>query len=393
MVKFLSFEMFNPSEDEINFDSFIKFPLFCCKLVSLTFEPLSANPSFLKQFQFALRLSLCRFFLFITIVTEVSLSMYTVLGAEDFLGAAASAANVLNLLLIMLKVFVSYWQREDIWRIFVELRAISAPRINENAKYKIKEYLDGYHYFIKIYAAAMVGLNTPNFLSIISYLIFGTQKLIVQYWYPFDPDTPENYPYALAWTNVAGWICCTSGVASDALLYALITVVAMEFDIFKIDLMNITFTPPEQRSDELKNLVNRHNKLFEIGGKLQGIYNVTFFVSLVISSLAMCYVAFMLMNAYDVETYGFYVSYLCMVGGQILLLCIYGQKILDSSAAVADGIFYCNWEEIDDIALKKQLLFMIHRAQTPKKLSAIGYIDVTHESFTKVRIFEQFKAV
>lgn len=99
----------------------------------------------------------------------------------------------------------------------------------------------------------------------------------------------------------------------------------------------------------------------------------------------MCFVAFMLSTAKDIEDYLFYVPYLGINILQVLMFCACGQKIIDASTAVGDGIYDCGWEDFDDISLKKQLVLMIQRAQNPKKLTAMGFNDVANECFTSVR--------
>lgn len=384
MAKFFRIKMFNPTEDEINFESFVKFPLFCYKLVFFAFDPLSAHPSLLERLVHSARMNYCRICLCAFVIAEISMCMFSFIIAEDFVTASASVPNVVTVLLIFLKVFVSFVRRKDIWNIFEDMRAIFATRVNENGNYKIKEYLDGYHFFIKIYTSTIILVFLPIAMPVLSYAVYGTMKLTVNYWFPFDAFTPQHFPIALTWVNVNAWNCLAFMLAADSLLYSLITVVAMEFDILKFDLMNIKLTPQHQRGEKLKSLVERHNKLMELGDNLQNIYDLTFLVSFVISSLVMCYVAFMLSTAKDLDAYTFYIPYLSMIAGQILLLCVYGQKILDSSSAIADGIFDCDWDEFKDNSFKKQLILMLHRAQKPKKLTAMGFVDVTLASFTSV---------
>lgn len=49
----------------------------------------------------------------------------------------------------------------------------------------------------------------------------------------------------------------------------------------------------------LERLKKRHNVLFDTADKLQKVYDMTFFVCFMISSLVMCYVAFILSNPND----------------------------------------------------------------------------------------------
>lgn len=137
----------------------------------------------------------------------------------------------------------------------------------------------------------------------------------------------------------------------------------------------------------MKELVDRHNKLLDLGDKLQEIYQLTFLFSFVISSLIFCFILFKLSTTSPgdrVEAYSFFVPYLCMMVGQVFLICFYGQRLIDASLAVADGVYNCGWEEIFDVKFRKQLLLIIIRSQRPKTLTAMGFAEISLPSFTSV---------
>lgn len=389
MTKFFRIKMFNPSEEEITFDSFVKFPLLCYRMLLFEFEPLTLNAGFFERLKHSMKINFCRLVLFAYIIAMLSMCLY-VITAENFLSGAANIPNIVGVVLVCSKIATSLFHRKDIWRIFEDLRVNFAARGNQNAKYKVKEYLDGYHFFIKLFASSMVIMFSSVAQPIMEYLFNGTMKLTVSYWYPFDPFQPTNFPYVLFWVDFIAGTCLLFTTAADSLFYGLITVIAMEFDILRQDLTNIKLTQKHRRADEVKSLVERHNKVLKICDDLQNIYKENCFMTLVISSLWMCFLAFMLSTAKDFEAYSFYIPYLTFNVLELLLFCVYGQKILDSSTTVADGIYNCGWEDFDDISLKKQLVLLVQRAQRPKKLSAMGFADVTHECFTSVRSMNKF---
>lgn len=387
MVKCFSLKVFNPTEEEINFDSFVKLPLLCFKFVFFKFKPLAVNPNFREKLQHFASLNSIRLVLCALILAVISLTIYTVLNAGDFLSTSTNVLNVFSTLQITLTTCILYEHRTDIMEIFEDLRASFEVHRAENAKYKIGQYLDGFHLFFKIYASIFVLLLVPITIPTFNYLIFGKMEPEVNFWFPFDPFTDKTFPIVLFWINFVDYIGLVVKLGADSLAYALITVVAMEFDILKADFMDIKLISKHQRIDKLKTLIDRHNKLLDIGDKLQSIYGLTFFVIFTISSLLLCFSVFVLSATSDLSIISFYVPYFFMVSGQILLMCVYGQKILDSSSDVAEGIYECSWEELGDHAFNKQLLLIILRAQRPKQLSGLGFFDVTLSGFRSVSCY------
>ena len=74
---------------------------------------------------------------------------------------------------------------------------------------------------------------------------------------------------------------------------------------------------------------------------------------------------------------------------QTCVLCYYsyGQKLMDSSVGVADEIYGCDWTDLDDNEFKKQMITVIIRAQKPMRLTAMGFADISLETFTTVKYF------
>lgn len=331
-------------------------------------------------------MNFCRFCLFCFGVADVSLTAYSFLNAKEFIEAAANVPNVVTVVLITLKTCVTFWHRKDIWDIIQELRAVFTTQLESKAKHNMKKYIVGYLLLIKTYAAILLALILPVASPAIMFVIKGEMKFTINYWYPFDAFTVWTFPLAILWTNFIAYTILGFLLAADSLLYALITVIAMQLDNLSIDLMNIKKIVRHERMETLKIIIKRHDKLMELCDKLQQIYSITFLVSFTISSLVLCFVVFMLSTANDLAAYTFYVPYLCLVTGQVLLLCSFGQKIIDSSLAVAEGAYNSGWEGIADLILKKELALMMLRAQRCKKLSAMGFVDMNLESFASVKL-------
>ena len=103
----------------------------------------------------------------------------------------------------------------------------------------------------------------------------------------------------------------------------------------------------------------------------------------------MCAISFhFLFFATDLAMLMFDIAYLITIAFQVWLLCYFGQKLIDSSAAVAEGIYESDWMDIDDDEVKKYVVVIMLRAQRPKKLSAMCYADISLETFTTVRLLK-----
>lgn len=379
--KFKSF--FNPTEDEIDFDSFIKFPLFLFKIVAFDIEPMETNAKEKQSRQ-------VRKFYFIFYYSAICLGIFqaTVYGfvhSDEIFVALNQIPNVLTLVLVVIKTSTTIFRKNDIWNLIEELRNIFKLHGSDTERSGIKLYLDKYNRIVKGLTGFFSIVTVALFLPFIDYLVFGTMEFTVSFWFPFDAFQLSTYPIAFVYSN---WMCVNSSIfelSVDILLFALITVISMEFDLLRTDLINLKSASKHHRKYVMTSLLERHKKLLELGEKLSPIYAPSVFSNFAISSIVMCFNAFQISNSKSSgAVYAFYIPCSITFMGQVLLLCIFGQKLIDSSLQIASGIYECDWVDLEDIALKKQIILIMMRAQQPVQMTAMKVVKVSIENFTTV---------
>ena len=387
MSRYLRCKFLNKSEDHVNFGSFTNFPLLLFRIVSFNFYQLKDGANYKERSFYFARDIYTKIFLVCYFYAFVS-NVVLIITSETLNTAAPSILDALGFLLVTTKIWNTYLHKKAIWNIFQELEFIFNRQTDQSKKPIIKKYLDDYNRLVTIYAVTITILLSAVAFPIVPYLFYGTMQFVSKYWFPFDAFTTLNYPFVYAWINWNAWNGLIFFLGAEATLYALITLISMEFDILKTNLTNIKTFPKQEKMQELHNLINHHNNLLEICDKLQDIYSFTFLMSFVTSSMIMCLIAFILsLPGSNFNSYLFYVPYLASSLGQVLLLCMFGQKLMDSSESVTEGVFYCGWEEFDDITLKKHFILVIMRAQRIKRMTTMGFADISLETFTTVSFY------
>lgn len=384
MAKIL--KVFAVPEDEINFDSFTKVSIFILRLFSIDLKPLSKNASFIEKLADWRKFIQFAVFLCLTYVTEIITFLIYAWQhmEEDFVASARCILDSLSVMLLLLLGVEINRNKNEVWNIIGEMRELFDRRIDKNKKYKVQEYFIINNRIIKCYMVAYVIFATPIISGIFFFFIYGTMQLQAQNWYPFDPYTPENYVYAWTWTL---WILIVNLVfllGADSLQFSLITTLAMEFDVLNTDFTEMKSYGKSEIQKKMKELVDRHNKLFAIGEKLQNVYELSFLYGVAVSSLIMCFVAFQLTTAHLDIGVLLYVGYFVIFGGRQFLICLHGQLLIDSSAAISHALYNCGWEEMNDAVFKKSLTLVILRAERPFKLTAMQFADISREAFAQV---------
>ena len=371
---------------KISFDSFFRVSFFLFRLVFVSFTPLHKDASLKEKIRYFVRLNYNKICIVGTVLALASKALLAY-NSVDLMKDSQIVLDVIAYFLNATKISQTYYRRNDIWKIIQDLKLIFDRRseANQIQEYGVKKYLNNYLRLMATYATPSLLMLFGILLTILPYLLYGIMDFGVEYWYPFDPYKVETFPIAYAWVSWTSSYALIFMLGSDSMLFALITVIAMEFNILKIDLANFLKVTDDQKVQELNHLIDHHNKLLDISKKLQQIYSFTFFISFLISSMIMCFLAICIARyENDLLSLVFYLTYFWMMSAQILLLCVFGQKLIDSSETIIDGVYSCGWEEIDNKVLKKQLILIMLRAQKPRNLTAMGFADISLETYTTV---------
>ena len=391
ILALLKLELFNTPEDEITFESFTRFSLLLFRTLWFNFKPLQSDASLKEKFKFHAKVNYNRVCLFCFVIDSLFIMVHAFIDADNFESATIALTNSLFAVLICLKGFVTLIRKDDIWNIFRDLRSLQERRVGLNQKYGIKKFLDEYHFYMKIYTIPNAAVLLPIVFSGYLYLRFGTMQMIATDWFPIAFYHHNVFPFALLFVE---WTCfniVAMLLSTDSMTCALITVIVTEFHVFEVDLMDIKSVPKPERVKQIRELTDRHNKLLDLCDKIQEIYSLTFFFTIFISSLIICSALFQLAFVDNSSLDNlFYVSYMCLIGGQTLLQCLYGQKLIDASESVANGVYDCGWEDFSDNTFTKQLVLMILRGQKAKRFTALSFASICLESFTKVKFINIF---
>lgn len=315
----------------------------------------------------------------------ISSLMFVYVNFEDIYLAFRAVPNVFMVGLVAIKGFAALAKRDKIWKLFLDLKDVFESRSYETDKSEVKKQLDMYHRCIKPYVLMTISQFIAIVFPVIPYMLYGTMTANILYWYPFNPYTKANFPFVLFWIDWMAFNGLGTLVASDTMLFAFVTLIEMELLFLKGDFNNVLSLPPSQRMSRIKSLVDHHNKLLDLVGDLSEIYSPTFLATFFVTSFCLCLVAFQLSNpAADLDTYMFCVPYLSILSVQAFLTCHFGQKLIGATQAIADGIYESGWEEVSDQNFKQQIVLIIQRSQNAKRLTAMGFAEISLPSFTTV---------
>lgn len=131
-------------------------------------------------------------------------------------------------------------------------------------------------------------------------------------------------------------------------------------------------------------MIDDHNRLLELSGRLQTIYGTFLLIFFAQISIIVSLISFQLAAT---ESFLVAVPFLVLTLNDALIFCHYGQKLHDSSLRVYDGIYESNWYEIRDLKIMRNIQFIILRSQKPKVLQARGFAIIKLNTFMGVSFY------
>lgn len=385
-MKSVAFSESSKEDEKIEFEDFLESYKKFFKFVTFTFVwPSEAENSkekvkrLIKDVFFWF--SVANVCLMVSLVAVSAFRQSTGLSALTF--AVPLVTSVTNM---TVKCLTVYCFKTDISQLLNKIEC-NFPMKKVYRKHRVAEYLKNYKRFVRLYTFLFI-MPCLSVIAIPLIKLFSTgqRSFPLDLWMPLSIHRTDVYAIAYLWCI---WTCTNSVIvliAIDSLMFVLITLISMEFDILKIDFLALKHTNRSAVERQTFELVQHHSELIECSGRLERIFSASFLYNFVQSSFVICLTAFQYMTSSEASQLLFNGSYCAAILNQVWLLCYFGQKIIDSSEGIAEGAYGCDWEWNENLPLQRALMVVIERAQTPVKLTAMNFTDVSLKSFKSVTV-------
>lgn len=112
---------------------------------------------------------------------------------------------------------------------------------------------------------------------------------------------------------------------------------------------------------------------------MEEIFAPGFFLTYFTTGITLCLHAFRLSISTNITEILFVIPAIIAQANFVRIQCHYGQIFSDAITNIADGIYHCGWEELDDDQVKKMLLMVIMKSQKSLGLTNLKFsrIDMT----------------
>ncbi|CAO1422834.1 unnamed protein product [Diamesa serratosioi] len=324
------------------------------------------------------------FWLFIVNFVYFTIGMNTALiiiaMSYDMEMVTSKAPNCLFLIIFAVKITSIWLNQKDYQHIFNTLKDLFPSSHEDQMKYKTGKYLREFCILQKIQAVfAISALLMFSLNPIFKFIETGIWINPLPYtnWFPFDPYCPELYTIVLLWQYWLTSVAIIVALGMESVLYCLIILIAMQFDILKIELSEFKDSKDCPGLENMKKLIDRQNLLIELCDKLETIFAPSLCVFITGSSFNICLCCFQLSVDFELMHHIKFGMHLCSALLRLWLLFMYGQSLIDSSLSLTDGIYESKWYESENQQIKKGILLIMLRAQSPSKLTGLKFTSIS----------------
>uniref|UniRef100_A0A182M2S8 Uncharacterized protein n=1 Tax=Anopheles culicifacies TaxID=139723 RepID=A0A182M2S8_9DIPT len=215
------------------------------------------------------------------------------------------------------------------------------------------------------------------------------RQLAFNIWWPFDVLAGAKYFwFVYPLYVVIGFTGIIIHMAFDCLFCILAAHLCMHFRILEHNLVHAVEESEEQQEPvdgssmtRLQDAVVNHQDLIGCSVFMQNVFGNTLFVNFFGSSIIICIQMFMITTVSGYMLVKFVLFMLCFLI-ELLMLCAYGEDIVESSGALINAAYGCQWYE-QSKPFHRTVLQIIHRSQQPVLLTAWKIWPIQMSTFSR----------
>lgn len=318
-------------------------------------------------------------------VGYLSLAISIVLKTSNLKVLTENLTNMSGSIFVLFKVSRFVASQNEILEIMKQLEEDFPSTLVQMVKYNTREHLQTFKIFQKMYLAGSFGF-------FLSYGITPTleeqgsraQRFPVDVWIPFDAFHPfvfESVYLLLAFVSLN---IITLKIVTDNMIFGIMFITQKKFEILKADLIELESYLHSVRKEKFKSLIQRHAKLIETVEKFEKVTTPIFLYNFTESSFIICFIGFQVFTAKHMHEFINFTLMMFLVLIQVLLLCIGGQKIIDSSKEIAIAVYELNWYENMNNEERRSLMMIMIQSQKMCRLTAGKFAKISLKSFMMI---------
>ncbi|KAG5684165.1 hypothetical protein PVAND_013406 [Polypedilum vanderplanki] len=286
----------------------------------------------------------------------------------------------LNGIFIIFKIIIIIFKKTEIIGLISDIKDIFQDKKIKYTHFAgLMKYIKYYRRFCEI---SLFGVLIRNILTIISSQQIDYHNAFL--WIPYILRTGSTFSAIIvsSWVQVFSIYVTFLLFISEVTLFTFINFVAIAFEDLNEKIENSKILP--EKTLNIKEIIAEHLKIIRLKEKVTSTFKFLLFIHFLQNSSVICALGLQIIRSNVLSIKIMNLALVAQELFQILILCSFGQKIINSSGKISNSIFEsCDWNEKIENQNKQTIIILMLKSQKENCIKSLGFGVISLEIFVK----------
>ncbi|KAG5899378.1 hypothetical protein JTB14_036867 [Gonioctena quinquepunctata] len=208
-------------------------------------------------------------------------------------------------------------------------------------------------------------------------------------WYPFDVKSSPVYELVYIHQCVSDFYISYVNIYVDIMISGFTTFIGLQCDMLCEELCNME----DDGDQSIGEYIEYHRQILRFAQTTENIFSEIYFLQFIASTSALCMTLFLL-TLVERNTFEFFylIVFLISIASLLLVPCWFSSEMKRKSENIPQAIYACPWIDAPK-SFKKDIIYFMHKTQEPIRFRAIGFFNMSVETFMSVSTREEHGAM
>nr|ALR72560.1 odorant receptor OR15 [Colaphellus bowringi] len=267
------------------------------------------------------------------------------------------------------------------------IRSLNDSHFQPESEDQICSAKKSLRFYSKVKMIVSILCTITVFISMSTPVFYKKNELNLPFasWYPFDVSSYPIYQIAYVHQCISVIYVTSINTYVDIIMAGFNTFIGIQCDLLCSRLYNISKDhSSEENETTLLDCIRHHKLIVRFANNTEILFNRIYLGQFIACTSALCMALFLLtLHQESRFESSFLVFYLTAIFSLLFIPCWFSSEMQGKSENIPEAAYSCNWVTASKL-FKKDLIFFILRAQKPLKFYAVGFFQISVETFVLI---------
>ncbi|XP_074034898.1 odorant receptor 10-like isoform X2 [Leptinotarsa decemlineata] len=201
-------------------------------------------------------------------------------------------------------------------------------------------------------------------------------------WYPFNVTSSPVHEVVYIHQCISCIYISYINIYADIMISGFTTFIGLQCDMLCDEMA--TMADCRKIEYSVGEFVEYHRHILRFAKKTEEVFSEIYFLQFIASTSCLCMTLFLL-SVVERNTFEFFylIEFLASMFNLLLVPCWFSSEMKRKSENIPLAIYSCPWMDASE-SVKKEIIYFMHRTQQPIRFKAIGFFNISVETFTSI---------